>query len=133
MGLFLAMFVQVLEHNALAWRNPGTHSVRVPLPGRLRWAAAASLLYTIALFAWMGSTYPEGAPRIRNGVEVWLAADSSVTVLAPGATATFDARTLRLFSAAWMFFALTVALVSHGVAVRMRQYRTERGVAAQAG
>ena len=131
MGLFLAMFVKVLEHNSLAWRNPGTHPARVSLPSRLRWAAAASLLYTIALFAWLGSTYSEGAPELRDGVEVWVAADSSVTALAPGATAAFEARTLRLFSAAWMFFALTAALVSCGVEARVRAYRAARVVAAQ--
>jgi hypothetical protein len=36
---------------------------------------------------------------------------------------TFDARTLRVFSAAWLFFGLLIALVGHRVGERMREYR----------
>ena len=87
------------------------------------WGTVASLGYMLALFLGLFAVYGEGNAEVRDGREVWVVADSVVRALAPGAGRTFDARTLRLFSAAWLFFGLLIALTGHRVEERIREYR----------
>ena len=127
MALGFVLFARIWHHHSLAWRQPAVRPDRPPVPARLGWAAAASLVYLLVLFTWLFAAYGEGAPEVRDGREVWVAAGVVVRKIAPGTIARFEAHTLRLFSAAWLFFGLLIALSAHTVDARLRAYEAPGG------
>ncbi len=92
----------------------------LPLPWRLVRVAVASAVYLVALFWYSFSALGEGSPEVRDGQEVWVRASEVVRELRPGERLAFERRELRLFSAAWLFFALVIAIAGHRVLVRVR-------------
>ena len=100
MGVGFFLFARIAIHHRCSWRAGGWRPESTPLPRRLIWGAVASLGYVVALFLGLFAVYGEGNAEVRNGREVWVAGDSIVGALAAGSVATFDARTLRVFSAA---------------------------------
>ena len=123
MALGLLLFDRLAVHHRLSWNADGWRPESTPLPRRLIWAAVASLGYLLALFLGLFAIYGEGTAEVRNGREVWVAGDSVVRALAAGSVARFDARMLRAFSGAWLFFGLLIALTGHRVEERIREYR----------
>ena len=123
MALGFFLFARIAVHHRLSWRASGWRPDTSPLPRQLIWGAVASLGYMLALFVGLSALYGDGSAEVRNGREVWVAGDSVVRALAPGSVATFEARTLRVFSAAWLFFGLLIALTGHRVEERIRDYR----------
>lgn len=121
LGFFLCARITV--HHRLSWRAGGWRPDTTPLPRRLIWGVVASLGYMLALLLGLFAVYGEGNAEVRNGREVWVAGDSVVRALAPGSVAMFEARTLRVFSAAWLFFGLLIALTGHRVEEKIREYR----------
>jgi hypothetical protein len=130
MALGFFLFARIAVHHRLAWRAGGWRPPATPLPRQLVWAAVASLGYMLVLFFGRLAAYGEGNPEVRDGREVWVAGDSVVRALAPGAVARFDAVALRGFSAAWLFFGLLIALIGHRFEERIRAYRAAAGRAA---
>ena len=131
MALGFVLFARIAVHHRLSWRAGGWRlQSTTPLPPLLVWAAIASLVYMVALFFGFVGVYGEGSAELRNGREVWVAGDSVVRALPPGSVATFDARMLRVFSAAWLFFGLLTALISHRVEERIHEYRAAERQAA---
>jgi hypothetical protein len=123
MTLGFLLFARIAVHHRLSRRAGGWRPDSTPLPRQLLWGAVASLGYMLALFLGLFAVYGEGSAEVRDGREVWVIGDSVVRALAPGSVATFDARTLRVFSAAWLFFGLLIALTGHRVEERIREYR----------
>jgi len=123
MALGFLLFARIALHHRLSWRASGWRPETTPLPRWLMWGTVASFAYTLALFLGLLAVYGEGSAEVRDGREVWVAADSVVRALPPGSVATFDARTLRAFSAAWLFFGLLIALTGHRVEERIREYQ----------
>ena len=130
MALGLILFALIGVHHRLSWRAGGWQPDTTPLPARLIWGTVVSFSYMLVLLLGVSSMYGAGAAEIRNGREVWVVGDSVVRALAPGGVATYDARSLRVFSAAWLFFGLLIALAGHRVGERIREYRAAERQAA---
>ena len=130
MALGFLLFALIGMHHRLSWRAGGWQPDTTPLPARLIWGAVVSFGYMLVLFLGVLSAYGAGAAEIRNGREVWVVGDSVVRALAPGGVATYNARSLRAFSAAWLFFGLLIALAGHRVGERIREYRAAERQAA---
>ena len=121
MALGFALFVRISQHHMLAIRAVGVRPETTVRPARLVWATVAALAYV--LFLGLFAAYGEGNAEFRGDREVWVVRDSVVRVLNPGSVAVFDARSLRLFSAAWLFFGLMIALTWHRIEEKIRGYR----------
>jgi hypothetical protein len=126
MVLGFVLFARISLHHSLAWRAAGTRIHATPLPVRLIMGTIAALIYLLVTALAVFVIYGEGSAEVRNGQEVWVNGDSVVRTLAPGSVAAFDSFMLRVFSAAWIFFGLLIALVSHRVEERIRGYRAAR-------
>jgi hypothetical protein len=94
-----------------------------PLPKGLIWLTVASLAYLVALIIMLAAVYGEGFAEVRDGREVWVVGNSVVRTLPPGSVAEHNARSLRIFSASWLFFGLLMALLSHRVEERIHGVR----------
>jgi hypothetical protein len=121
--LGFALFVRIAQHHVLAIRAGDVRPETTARPARLVWATVAALAYVLVLFLGLFAAYGEGNAEFRGGREVWVVRDSVVRVLRPGSVAVLDARSLRLFSAAWLFFGLMIALTWHRIEERIRGYR----------
>ncbi len=124
MALMFVLFVRIFQHNYWRWRVGDIQTAPINVPRIIVFGAASALIYLLALGYFGIKIYGEGYPELREGREVWVIHDSVTQVLVPGSIALHDARELRLFSAAWMFFALVVAAVYDYVERRRRAYRS---------
>ena len=122
-ALGFALFVRIAQHHVLAIRAADVRPETTARPARLVWATVAALAYVLVLSIGLFAASGEGNAEFRGGREVWVVRDSVVRVLKPGSVAVFDARSLRLFSAAWLFFALMIALTWHRIEEKIRGYR----------
>ena len=92
--LFVTFFVRAgYERMRSAWRRD-PEKTDDPLPRPLVWLAVAALVYFLGVLIGTAVVYGEGVT-------------------------TPDAVSLRIFSAAWLFFLLLIALLSHGVETRL--------------
>lgn len=123
MVLGFVLFARIAVHHSLALRTAGERPRTTPLPPWLVWGTVAALAYLLLVAVIFIAVYGEGGAEVRNGQEVWMNGETVVRALPPGSVATFDARMLRAFSAAWLFFSLLIALTSHRVEERIRAYR----------
>jgi hypothetical protein len=130
MVLGFVLFVQLIQHHVLAVRAAGVQPDTTALPTRLIWGTVAAGVYLLILLLALFAIYGEGYPELRGGREMWIAPDSPARPLAPGSIAAFEARGLRVFSAAWLFFALLIALTGHRVQEKIRGYQAARRQAA---
>ena len=124
MVLGFLLTARIALHHSLAWRAGGERPRTTPLPPRLVWGTVAALGYLLLVAGIFVATYGEGGAELRNGQEVWMNGETVVRVLPPGSVALFDARMLRVFSSAWIFFGLLIALLSHRVEERILGYRS---------
>ena len=109
--------------SVLTLRKPGLEVDGVPIPRSLVWLAVGALVYTIATVAHIAVVYGEGSAELRDGREVWVVGNAVVRTLPPGTVQAHAAASLRIFSAAWLFFALLIALRGHHVEQRIRAAR----------
>ena len=124
MALAFVLMVRAVYHRWLALQNSGNNPTRVPIPPVLIWATVLSFIYFLLLFFGMFAHYGEGGAEVRGAQEVWVVRDRVTGILAPGSVAHFEARSLRVFSAAWLFLGLLIAVVGHRIEDRIRAYRT---------
>jgi hypothetical protein len=122
-ALALVLMVRAVYHRWLALQNSGNVPTRVPIPPALIWATILSFIYFLLLFFGMFAHYGEGGAEVRGAQEVWVVRDRVTGILAPGSVARFEARSLRVFSAAWLFLGLLIAVVGHRIEDRIRAYR----------
>ena len=127
MALGFVLIARLIQHHFLAVRAAGVQPDTTPLPRRLIWGTVAAGGYLLMLFVTLLAIYGEGYPELRGGREVWIGPGSPPRSLAPGSIAAFEARGLRLFSAAWIFFALLIALTGHRIQEKIRGYQAARG------
>lgn len=124
MALIIVLIVRGVYHRWLDLQNSGDKPIRVPIPPVLIWATVLSFIYLLLLFFGMFAHYGEGGAEVRGAQEVWVMRDQVTEILAPGSVARFEAQMLRVFSAAWLFLGLFIAIVGHRIEDRIRAYRT---------
>ena len=122
MALAAVLMVRAVNHRWLALQNSGNSPTRVPIPQALIWATALSFIYFLLLFFGMFAHYGEGGAEVRGGQEVWVVRDRVTGILAEGSVARFEARSLRVFSSAWLFLGLLIAVIGHRIEDRIRAY-----------
>ena len=126
MALGVALFVRSGYERTLTVLRPRASIDVDPLPRRLIWLTAASCAYFVALLVGMAVVYGEGFAEVRDGREVWVVGNSVVRTLPAGFVEAHQARSLRIFSASWLFFGLFIALLAHRVEDRIRAIRRDR-------
>jgi hypothetical protein len=126
MALGLALFVRSGYERTLSVLRRRAHVDGDPVPRGLIWLTVASLAYLVALLIGIAVVYGEGFAEVRDGREVWVVGSSVVRTLPAGSVDAHHARSLRIFSASWVFFGLLVALLAHRVEDRIRALRRER-------
>jgi len=130
MLLGIITVARIWQHHYVAIRAFGTSVHATPVPGRVMVLTFCALFYFLAIGLWLFVTYGEGGPEYRDGQEVWLRDGNVAEVLPAGSIAAYASRELRLFSAAWLFFALALAWGGHVTESRLQAYRAARRQAA---
>ena len=124
MGLGFFLFGRVIYNGKFAWRTSPNPPSSTRVPKSLLWATVFSFVYFVVMFFGAWALYREGNAEFRGGGEVLVARDSVLAILPQGTVAGYAARELRIFSAGWIFFALTIAIGSHYVERNIQQFRT---------
>ena len=127
MLLVLATFLLTGYANLQSVRGRTTddwETLKPPLPSTLVWLAIGGAAYVVAMLAYAAITLGEGGLELQNGRHVWVRGGRIVRELGSREMGAFERFELRLFSAAWLFFAVVVALWSHRLVARLRWIRT---------
>jgi hypothetical protein len=125
MALGLALFVRSGYERTLSVLRRRAQVDVDPMPRRLIWSTVASFGYLVALLIGIAVVYGEGFAEVRDGREVWVVGSSVVRTLPEGSVDAHHARSLRIFSASWIFFGLFIALMAHRVEDRIRALRRD--------
>ena len=123
MGLGFVLFVRICVHHWLALRSRGAEMPPLHLPRLLIAGTVVAFAMMVILMVTMVSLYGDGSLDIRDGQSVWVV-EGVAQPMEPRVASLYAARELRLFSSAWTFFALIVALTSHRITQRNRAYRS---------
>lgn len=107
------------ERMLTGWRR-GVRVDADPLPKWLIWSTVGAMLYMVGLIVGVAVAWGEGSAQIRDGREVWVVGNRVVRTLPPGSVDAFSAWSLRILSAAWLFFALLIASLGRGIEQRLR-------------
>jgi hypothetical protein len=124
MACGVALFCRIGLHHALAWHAKGVRPSTRALPWRLIWSTVAAAGYLAVVALAFVAAYGEGSAEVRGGREVWVNGGEVVRTLVPGSVAAFNVWMLRVFSAAWLFFGLLIAVAGDHIEQRIRGYRT---------
>jgi hypothetical protein len=127
MGLGFFLFGRMVYNLKFVWRTSPNPRSFVGVPMALFWATVFSFVYFVVMFFGALALYGDGNAEFRGGNEVLVAQDSVIAILPHGTVAEYAARELRIFSAAWIFFALMIAICSHYVERNIQQFRLPRG------
>jgi hypothetical protein len=120
---------RIWQHHLVAIRAFRTSVRATPIPRDVIVLTISALLYMLAVGIWLFVAYGEGGPEYRDGQEVWLMHGRVTKTLPTGSVAAYASRELRLFSAAWLFFALALAWAGHVTESRLHAYREARRAA----
>ena len=127
-GLGFFLFGRMIYNRSFVWRTSPNPPSSTRVPKSLVRATVVSFVYFIVVFLSAWAFPGEGNAEFRGGDEVLVARDTVRAILAPGTVAEYASRELRIFSAAWLFFALLIAISSHYVERNIRQFHTSSKV-----
>jgi hypothetical protein len=85
-------------------------SLAVATPASLKWLTFVGGLYCFAWFIGVFTYYGEGGAEHHGDTYAWVANGVTIRTLTAAQYNSFQANTARVFSAAWFFFALFLAL-----------------------
>ena len=124
MGLGFFLFGRMIYGRSFVWRPSPSPPSSMRVPKSLVWATIVSFVYFVVVFFGTWALYGEGNAEFRGAEEVLVARDTVLASLPPGTVAEYASRELRIFSAAWLWFALVIAIGSHYVEGNIQQFRT---------
>lgn len=125
MLLGVLLFFRIVYHHYLVVRH-GDIDANASPPRWLVVTTLASFGYLVATAGLLLYTFGEGGPEPRDGGYVWVRGHTVVSAITAEDYARFQRGFLRVFSAAWLFFALAIAAGSHAVGRRIPVLRAAR-------